>query len=60
MARLKSDNSLLIIIGFLLLFGLVVLSSAGVIDGQNKFGSSQYYLIHQILYGVLPGIFLFF
>lgn len=60
MARLKSDNSLLIIIGFLLLFGLVVLSSAGVINGQNKFGSSQYYLIHQILYGVLPGIFLFF
>jgi len=58
--KLKSDNSLLLIIGVLLAFGLIVLSSAGVVEGQNKFGSSQYYLVHQILYGVLPGLFLFF
>lgn len=40
----------------ILLFGLIVLSSAGIVEGQKKFGSSYYYLIHQLLYGVLPGL----
>ena len=44
----------------LLLFGLVILSSAGIIEGQKKFGSSYYYLTHQLLYGVLPGLFFMF
>lgn len=57
--RSRYDKSLLVIIGILLLFGLAILSSAGVIEGQNKFGSSQYYLIRQIQNGLLPGIALF-
>jgi cell division protein FtsW len=36
-----------------------MLSSAGVVEGQKKFGSSYYYLIHQFLYGALPGAALF-
>lgn len=44
----------------LLIFGLVVLSSAGIVEGQKKFGSSYYYLTHQLLYGVLPGLGLMF
>ncbi|MDP3792592.1 MAG: putative lipid II flippase FtsW [bacterium] len=44
----------------LLIFGLVVLSSAGIVEGQKKFGSSYYYLTHQLLYGVLPGLVLMF
>lgn len=44
----------------LLIFGLVVLSSAGIVEGQKKFGSSYYYLTHQLLYGVLPGLTLMF
>ena len=40
--------------------GLVVLSSAGIIDAQKKFGSSYYYLNHQLLFGVLPGLVLMF
>lgn len=44
----------------LIVFGLIVLSSAGIIEGEKKFGSSYHYLNKQILYGVLPGIFLFF
>jgi cell division protein FtsW len=44
----------------LVVFGLVVLSSAGVVEGQKKFGSAYYYLTHQLLYGVLPGLALFF
>jgi len=59
MSVAKTDKSLLIISGILLVFGLVVLSSAGVIEGQSKFSSPQYYLIHQILNGLIPGIVLF-
>src|SRR5258708_7201965 len=40
------------------LFGLAVLSSAGIVEAQKKFGSSYYYFIHQLLYGLLPGAFL--
>ena len=44
----------------LLIFGLVVLSSAGIVEGQKRFGSSYYYLNHQLIYGVLPGLILMF
>ncbi len=40
--------------------GLVILSSAGVIEGQKRFHSAYYYVFHQILYGVLPGLLLFY
>lgn len=39
----------------LLVFGLIVLSSAGIVEGQKKFGSSYYYLNHQLL-GVAVGL----
>ena len=50
------DRKLLAIILILIVFGLVVLSSAGIVDGQKKFGSPYYYLTHQLLYGVIPGL----
>ncbi len=50
------DKKLLVIILILILFGLIVLSSAGIVDGQKKFGSPYYYLTHQFLYGVIPGL----
>lgn len=54
------DYFLLGIIGFILLFGLVVLSSASSVISYQKFGSTYYLLLHQITLGVLPGIFLFY
>jgi len=54
------DKKLLGIVLILILFGLVVLSSAGIVDGQKKFGSPYYYLTHQLLYGILPGLVLMF
>lgn len=51
---------LLFITLILLVFGLVILSSAGIVEGQKKFGSSYYYLNKQILFGILPGLLLFF
>ncbi len=44
----------------LIIFGLVMLASAGVVEGQKRFGSSSYYLTHQILFGVLPGLLIFY
>ena len=56
----KSPKTLTILIFILVVFGLVMLSSAGVVDGQKRFDSPYYYLTHQLLYGVLPGLALFF
>lgn len=43
----------------LIIIGLVMLSSAGIAEGQKKFGSASYYPIHQVLFGILPGLILF-
>jgi cell division protein FtsW len=43
------------ILGFLL-FGLIILSSASVVQATKQFGSSSYYWRHQLLYGVVPGL----
>lgn len=42
-------------LGFLVIFGLVALTSASSHIGQNKFGDSFYYLKHQIFYGLSVG-----
>lgn len=44
----------------LVVFGLVILSSAGIVEGHKKFDSPYYHVTHQFLFGVLPGAFLFF
>jgi cell division protein FtsW len=46
-------------IWFLVLFGLVVMSSAGVALGWQKYQDIYWHLKHQLLYGVLPGLILF-
>lgn len=43
----------------LLLIGIVILSSASAVVSYQKFGTQNYYLIHQILFGLLPGLILF-
>jgi len=53
-------KKLLWLIFILLAFGLIILSSAGLIDGQKKFNSSYYYLFHQLEFGVLPGLVFMF
>ena len=46
------------ILGILIVFGLAVLSSAGIVDAQKKFGSSYYYFYHQLVFGLGPGVLL--
>ena len=43
----------------LAVFGLVMISSAGIYLSQKNFGSNYYYFQHQFLYGFLPGLLFF-
>jgi len=54
------DYSLLFIIIILVLSGIVILASVSSSYSFRKFGDTYYYLKHQILFGLLPGLFLAF
>ncbi len=56
----SSDHILIALVTIIILFGLVMLSSATSVLGYSKFGDSYWYLKHQILLGCLPGLILFF
>ncbi|MBI5222013.1 MAG: cell division protein FtsW [Candidatus Magasanikbacteria bacterium] len=56
----KADYRLLSYFLILLVFGLVMLSSASVAVGYQKFGDAYFYIKKQLLFGVLPGLLLFF
>jgi cell division protein FtsW len=53
-------KSIAVIILIMVVFGLIILSSAGIIEGQKKFDSPYYHFYHQLLFGVLPGLLLMF
>lgn len=50
------DKKLLFTIFTLLIFGLIMIASAGIAYSQTRFGESYYFLKHQFFYGVLPGL----
>ncbi len=52
----RPDYILIITILILIVFGLIMLSSASVIKSYKQTDDLYYYLKHQILFGVLPGI----
>jgi cell division protein FtsW len=54
-----ADKPLLITVGLLLVFGLIMLSSASSVISYSKFGDSYHFLKHQIFFGVIPGLVLF-
>jgi cell division protein FtsW len=57
----KKPSTLITIIFFLLVFfGLVILASATSVVGFAHFNDTYHYLKHQLLFGFLPGIILFF
>lgn len=56
----KPDFFLIFIISFLLIFGLIILSSTSVVISQKKFGENYYFVKHQLLNGVLIGLTAFF
>ncbi len=52
----RADKSLIVIIFLLLIFGLIMISSVSVVLSYKNFGYNYYYLTHQFVYGLLPGI----
>ncbi|PIT93356.1 MAG: stage V sporulation protein E [Candidatus Harrisonbacteria bacterium CG10_big_fil_rev_8_21_14_0_10_38_8] len=54
------DILLLVVGGFLIVFGLVMLASASSHIAQAQFGDPYFYLTRQVIRGVLLGLILFF
>ncbi|MFH0969565.1 MAG: putative lipid II flippase FtsW [Patescibacteria group bacterium] len=52
----KSDNVLLFTVFALLIFGLIMIASAGVVYSQSRFGDQYYFFKRQLLFGILPGL----
>ncbi|HPA25975.1 MAG TPA: putative peptidoglycan glycosyltransferase FtsW [bacterium] len=53
-------TSLIIIFFILIVFGLIMIASVTSIIGYTSFQDNYYYLKHQLLFGLLPGLALFF
>jgi cell division protein FtsW len=57
----QPDYILIITLSIIIVFGLIILSSASTVIAYQKFNDGYYFLKHQILFGLIPGlIFLFF
>jgi len=56
----KPDYTLVILVFILVLFGLIMLSSASSVLGYEKFDDSYWFVKHQLVNGFLPGIIFFF
>ncbi|MDD5547447.1 MAG: FtsW/RodA/SpoVE family cell cycle protein, partial [Candidatus Pacebacteria bacterium] len=56
LSKKKPDYVLIIATFFLVVFGLAMLASASSDMAKNKFGDSYYFLKHQMIYGLIPGL----
>lgn len=56
----KPDLFLLGTIIFLIVFGIIILASVSAPLALNKFNTPYYFLNHQLIYGLIPGIILGF
>jgi cell division protein FtsW len=56
----KPDQILITTIFALLVFGLVMISSAGVAISQSRFDDPYYFFKHQLFFGVIPGLILMY
>lgn len=50
------DYVLLALVGGLLLFGIIMLTSASGPLGYQRFGDTYWFIKHQLLFGLLPGL----
>ncbi|MFA6410357.1 MAG: putative lipid II flippase FtsW [Candidatus Buchananbacteria bacterium] len=56
----RPDWFLIFLVFGIMIFGLVMLSSASSVDSYKQYGDTYYLFKHQIIFGLLPGLFLFF
>lgn len=56
-SRFTGDKTFVALFGGLVVFGLLMLASASWPSGFDRFqGNGYYFLVHQLLFGVLPGV----
>jgi cell division protein FtsW len=60
MKKERSDKGLKVVIFTLLIIGLGILFSASAVISIESAGNPYYYFIHQLLYGAVPGLIVFF
>lgn len=56
----RPDYILLGIVLLLIIIGIIILASVSFAPSQNRFGNSFYFLNHQVIFGLLPGLILGF
>ena len=56
----SADRLFLLFSAILVIFGLIMLASASSPAGYSRFGDTFYFIKKQFLFGLLPGLFLFF
>lgn len=56
----KPDYSFIWLVFFIVIVGLVMLSSASNVESFRDFGNFYYLLFHQVFNGFIPGLILFF
>ena len=54
------DQPLFVISVILIVLGILVLAGVSAVFSQEQFGKPTYFLFHQIMYGVVPGLILGF
>lgn len=56
----RFDHLLIITVIILLILGVLFLSSVSAVFSREKFGNPWYYFLHQVIWGIVPGIILGF
>lgn len=56
----KSDSVFFGTVMVLMVFGIIMISSAGVIYSQVRFDDAYYFFKHQLFYGILPGLLIMY
>jgi cell division protein FtsW len=56
----RPDKTLLFSIFALVIFGLIMIASAGVVYSQTRFGDQYYFFKHQLFYGIIPGLIILY
>ncbi|MGB9743233.1 MAG: peptidoglycan glycosyltransferase FtsW [Minisyncoccales bacterium] len=54
----KPDYFLLTIVAILIILGIIILAGVSAPYSQQRFGNTYYFLKHQIIYGLIPGLIL--
>lgn len=56
----KSDKIFFYVVLALLVFGLIMIASAGISYSRTRFGDAYFFFKRQLLWGVLPGLVIFY